>query len=122
MRLIGIVTFATTALGYSCGLSQALHADQRSSDYRNLSCAELAQEGRAISRKGFALSGLKAGLGGSDGTATAPAIVIVWPATSLIGNSQRSDNLALALKQMDAIEQASVESQCSIRFQRAPGS
>jgi len=65
-------------------------------------------------------SGLQAGLGGSDSTPTAPAIVIVWPATSPVGPRQRSEDLALAFKQMDAIEQASVESQCSIRFQRPP--
>ena len=84
----------------------------------NLTCAQLAQESRAISKRGFVLSGLKAGLGGSDGTATAPATVIVWPATSSVGDKQRSENLALALKQMDAAEQASIESQCSIRFLR----
>jgi hypothetical protein len=120
MHFIGIVTFATAALG--CGLAQALPADQPSSDYRKLTCTELAQEGRAISKRGFMLSGLKAGLGGSNGTATAPAIVIVWPATSPVNDRQRSDNLALALKQMDAVEQASIGSQCSIRFQRPPGS
>jgi hypothetical protein len=120
MRFIGIVTFTMAALG--CGPSQALPADSPSNDYRKLTCIELAQEGRAISQRGFTLSGLKAGLGGSDGTATAPAIVIVWPATSPAGDRQRSDNLALALKQMDAVEQASIESQCSIRFQRPPAS
>jgi len=82
----------------------------------------LAKEGRAISKRGFMLSGLKAGLGGSDGTETAPAIVIVWPVTSPVGDKQQSEDIALAFKQMDAIEQASIESQCSIRFQRPPAS
>jgi hypothetical protein len=119
MRFIGIVTFATAAaLSCTCGLAQIASAP--SNEYRKLTCSELAEEGRAISKRGFTASGLKAGLGGSDGTQTAPAIVIVWPETPPVDHPQRSEALALAFKQMDAIEQASVESQCSIRFQRPP--
>ncbi len=116
MRFVGFVTFATAALSCTSGRAQELPAYSSSSDYRKLTCTELAQEGRAISKRGFMLSGLKAGLGGSDGTKTAPAIVIVWPATSPVGDGQRSENLALTLKQMEAVEQASMESQCSLRF------
>jgi hypothetical protein len=120
MRFIGIVTFATAALSCTSGLTQI--ASSPSNDYRKLTCSELAQEGRAISKRGFMASGLEAGLGGSDGTTTAPAIVIVWPETSPVDPRLRSENLALAFKQMDAIEQASIQSQCSIRFQRPPPS
>jgi hypothetical protein len=122
MRAIGVVTFATAALSCSAALAQNLPASMPSSDYRKLTCPELAQEGRAISRRGFVLSGLKAGLGGRDVTESAPAIVIIWPVASPVGDKQQSENLALALKQMDAIEQASIASQCSIRFQRPPAS
>jgi hypothetical protein len=120
MRIIGIVTFAAAALSDASGLAQSSPVYMPSNNYRTLTCPELAQEGRAISKKGFMLSGLKAGLGGSEGTEAAPAIVIVWPVTSPHGYKQQLENLALADKQMDAIEQASVESQCSIRFQRPP--
>ena len=122
MRFIGIVTFAMAALSCTSGLAQNLPAYTPSSDYRKLTCPELEQEGRAISKRGFMLSGLKAGPGGRDGTETAPAIVIVWPGTSPVGDKQQSEKLALAFKQMDAIEQASIGSQCSIRFQRPPAS
>jgi hypothetical protein len=44
------------------------------------------------------------------------------PVTSPVGDKQQLENLALAFKQMDAIEQASIASQCSIRFQRPPAS
>jgi hypothetical protein len=115
MRLVGIATLATAVLSCAPGLAQS----SLSSDYRKLTCSELAQEGRAISKRGFMLSGLEAGLGGTDGTRTAPAIVIVWPSPE--SDSKRSENLTLALKQMEAVEQASVASQCSIRFQRSPG-
>jgi hypothetical protein len=78
----------------------------------------LTQKGHAISRQGFAASGLPVGRGGSDATETAPAVVIVWPLSSKIGDKQQSDKLALAENQINALEQASIASQCSIRFQR----
>jgi hypothetical protein len=113
MRLVGVATFVLAVL--SCAAASA----QNSSDYRKLTCAQLEQEGRAISKKGFVPSGLEAGLGGMDGTKTAPAIIIIWPSTAPAGDGKRSDNLALALRQMEAVEQASIASQCSIRFQRS---
>ena len=120
MRFVGIVTFATAALSCCAGLAQNIPASTPSDDYRKMTCLELEQEGRAISKRGFVLSGLKAGPGGSDGTRLTPAMVIVWPVTSPIADKQQSDNLALALKQMNAVEEASIASQCSIRFQRSP--
>jgi len=122
MRAIGVVTFAAAALSSSVALAQNLPASVQSSDVRKLTCLEIAKEGRAISKRGFQLSGLKAGSGGSDSTETAPAIVIVWPVASPVGGKPQSENLMLALRQMDAIEQASIASQCSIRFQRLPAS
>jgi hypothetical protein len=119
MRFIGISALAMAAFG----CTSALGADSASysslaSEYRNLTCAQLAQEGHAISKRGFVLAGLKAGQGGTDGTATAPTTVIVWPTNATVDDKQRSDKLALALQQMDAAEQASIASQCSIQFLR----
>jgi hypothetical protein len=118
MRFIGVVTSAIAALVYSSGL--ALDLPAYLSEYRKFSCAELAREGREISKRGFLILGLAAGSGGSDGSPTAPAIVIVWPTSSTPVDGERSASLALAIKQMEALEQASIESQCSIRFQRLP--
>ena len=116
-RFLGIMMFAATALNCTSGAAAGLSASWPTNEYRNLSCAELAQEGRTISKRGFTLSGLKPGLGGSDGTATAPALVFVWPEPTASEKPLPTD-LVLASKQMDAIESASVERQCSIRFQR----
>ena len=113
MRFIAVTTLTIAVL--SCSAAVALDL---SSDYRNLTCTQLEQEGRAISKRGFVLSGLEAGVGGVDSSKTATAVVILWPAL----DGLRSDNLALASRQMEAIEQASIASQCSIRFQRPPGS
>jgi hypothetical protein len=117
VRFIAVTTLAIAVL--SCRAALALDL---SSDYRNLTCTQLEQEGHATSKRGFALSGLEAGVGRVDGSKTATAVVILWPSTPPAGDGMRSDNLALASRQMEAIEQASIASQCSIRFQRPPGS
>jgi len=117
VRFIGVTTLAITVLSCSAAVAQ----NSLSDDYRNLSCLQLEQEGRAISKRGFMFSGLEAGIGGVDGSKTAPSVVILWPSIP-DRDRTRSDNLALALRQMEAIEQASIASQCSIRFQRSPGS
>jgi hypothetical protein len=118
MRFFGVMTVAAAALGCTPGLAQTLPASVSSSTYREFTCLQLTQKGHAISRLGFAASGLPAGRGGSDATETAPAVVIVWPLSSTIGDKQQLDKLALAENQMNALEQASIASQCSIRFQR----
>jgi hypothetical protein len=119
MRFIGIVTLAA-ALSCTPGLAQTSPPNASANAYREFTCLQLAQEGRAVSKRGFAASGLPAGPGGSDSTEKAPAIVIVWPVSSQAGDKQQSDKIALANTEMDALEQASVASQCSIRFQRPP--
>jgi hypothetical protein len=118
VRFIGVTTLFAVVLSCTIALAQ----DSSSSDYRKLTCPQLAQAGRAISKRGFALSGLEAGLGGVDGTLTSPAIVIVWPSAAPVGDGKRSETLVLASRQMEAVEQASIASQCSIRFQRPAGS
>jgi hypothetical protein len=118
MRIIDIVTLVA-ALNCTPSLAQTPPANASANAFREMTCLQLAQEGRAISKRGFAASGLPAGRGGSELTEAAPAVVFVWPASSQAGDKQRSDKIALANNEMDALEQASVASQCSIRFQRA---
>ena len=119
MRFIQIMTCAAT-LGCAPGWAQTLPKYVPPSAYRALSCDQLVQEGRAVSKRGFLASGFKAGQGGSDATPSASAIVFLWPEMSFDRDKRRSENISVAVGQMDAIEQASVESQCSIRFQQSP--
>ena len=118
MRFIGVAPLLVLVLSCTATLAQ----DPTLNDYRKLTCPQLEQEGRVISKRGFMLSGLEAGLGGMESTKTTPPIVILWPSTSPVSDGKRSENLALALRQMEAVEQASIASQCSIRFQRPTGS
>jgi hypothetical protein len=70
-----------------------------------------------VSRKGFVLSGLAPGTGGADTTDAKSAIIIVWPA-SADASADKISRLRYAESQIDALEQASIESQCSIEFKR----
>jgi hypothetical protein len=85
--------------------------------YRALTCPQIVQEARAVSRKGFVLSGLAPSTGGADNTDTKSAIIIVWP-DSTSASADKMSRLRYAKSQIDALEQASIESQCSIEFQR----
>lgn len=86
--------------------------------YQALTCPQIVQEARSISRKGFALSGLQPGTGGSDNTETKSAVILVWP-TSPNATAEKLSQLRYADSQMDALERASVASQCSIFFQHS---
>jgi hypothetical protein len=118
MRTFNFVAFVAV-LGCTQSLAQN-SPDVSPTTYQNFTCLQLAHEGRSISKKGFALSGLESGKGGSDATETTSAVVIVWPTSRSVGDKQRLANLAHADSEMNALEQASIESQCSIRFQRPP--
>jgi hypothetical protein len=119
MRIVGIASFAAV-LGCTSGLAQTPPVNASANAYRAMTCLQLAQEGRAISKRGFEASGLPPGRGGTDPTELLLAIIFVWPVSSQAGDRQPSDKLALANHEMDALEQASIASQCSIRFQQTP--
>jgi hypothetical protein len=96
------------------GLSQGAPISPRT--YRDFTCAQLVQEGHLVSRKGFLLSGLQPGSGGTDPTETKSAVIIVWPTTSRNLSAETLSDLKYAENQIDALEEASVSSQCSIQF------
>jgi hypothetical protein len=120
MRIMMFALFGT-AFGCTPGLAHGPGEQVSPMIYQKLTCLQIALEGRSISKKGFALAGLQAGTGGSDGSETASAIVIVWPKPSHVSD-ERLAKLAHADSEMDALEQASIQNQCSIQFKRFPKS
>ena len=113
------VRFAMLAVVLCLGPSRAEEPSAAVSpgSYRALTCPQIVQQARAVSRMGFVLSGLAPGTGGADGTETKSAIIIVWP-PSVSASPDKISKLRYAKSQIDALEQASIESQCSIEFQR----
>jgi hypothetical protein len=110
-----ILVFAVLGMVLFCTSSSAQSSEKISSTtFNNFTCLQIAEEGRSMSKKGFVLAGLQAGTGGSVGSETKSAVVIVWPP------AKNSEELAQADRDMNALEQASVGGQCSIQFQRSP--
>ena len=116
MKMRALV-FAAFGAILSCTSSLAQSPSEKisSTRYNNLTCLQIAQEGHSISKKGFVLAGMQAGTGGSDGSETKSAVVIVWPTMAT-----NSEQLAYADSEMNALEQASIGGQCSIQFKRPP--
>jgi hypothetical protein len=79
--------------------------------YRGFSCAQLLLEGRGISMRASALAGER-NVKGADAN-TEPTVVL--PAV-LNRNGNMSGELAVLRGQMQAIEEAAIESQCEIEF------
>jgi hypothetical protein len=87
--------------------------------YQNHSCAQLAQEAQGVSSRAAQVSGAQDAKRTNDAVATGVAIVIFWPAAFLVGgDGPTAAELAQLKGQMVAIEQASIQKNCAIAFQR----
>ncbi len=76
----------------------------------------MAQE---VSRKGFGLLGLQPGAGEAKHAEAKSAVIVLWPASSK-APAEGTLNFRYIESQIEALEQASIESQCSILFERPP--
>jgi hypothetical protein len=87
--------------------------------YQNHTCAQLAAEAQGVSSRAAQVSGAQDQKRTNDQIATGVAIVVFWPAAFLVGgDGPTAAELAQLKGQMVAIEQASVQKNCGIRFQR----
>src|SRR5215210_6621818 len=87
--------------------------------YQNHTCAQLAQEAQGVSSRAAQVSGAQDSKRTNDAVATGVAIVIFWPAAFLVGgDGPTAAELAQLKGQMVAIEQASIQKNCGISFQR----
>jgi hypothetical protein len=99
-----------------------IHADQAGppispDTYRTLSCKQILQEARAVARRGSALVGSRPNISGSNNdTGTEATVIIDWPTST--NKPDEIAKLRYAENQIDALELASIDSQCSIEFDR----
>jgi hypothetical protein len=88
--------------------------------YQNHNCQQLAAEAQGVSARAAQVSGAQDSKRTNDQIATGVAIVVFWPAAFLVGgDGPMAAELANLKGQMLAIEQASIQKQCGISFQRA---
>jgi hypothetical protein len=89
--------------------------------YQSYNCQQLSQEAQAVSARASAVAGAQDQKRTNDQIATTAAIVIFWPAAFFVsGDGPVAAELAQLKGQMVAIEQASIQKKCGIKFQQPP--
>lgn len=88
--------------------------------YHSYSCRELSVEAQRVSSAAASAAGVQDSQRTKDALATTAALVVFWPAVFFIGGDNANTAELSRLKgQMQAIEAASIQKKCGIRFNRA---
>ena len=121
LRMIAAAGIAA-ALGACASKSNEITAAYVSPvTYQSYSCQQLSQEAQAVSARASAVAGAQDQKRTNDQIATTAAIVIFWPAAFFVsGDGPVAAELAQLKGQMVAIEQASIQKKCGIKFQQPP--
>lgn len=87
-------------------------------NYSKWTCRELEEEAQRVSAAAAAATGVQNSKATGDAVATGVALVVFWPAAFLIkGDGAGAANLANLKGEMQAIQTASTQKKCNIRFQ-----
>lgn len=88
--------------------------------YSKWTCKELEEEAQRVSNAAAVATGTQNSKATGDAVATGVALVVFWPAAFLIkGDGATAANLANLKGEMQAIQTASTQKKCGIRFQQA---
>ena len=89
--------------------------------YQNLSCQQLGAEAERISRRASEAAGVQDTTRTNDAWGDRRGHRSVLPAAFFVkGDGQNAAELARLKGEFEAIEQASIQKSCGLRFQRAP--
>jgi len=121
MKSIALLFAAAALAGCASKSSEITPAYVSPIMYQNHTCAQLAQEAQGVSARAAQVSGAQDSKRSNDQVATGVAIVVFWPAAFLVGgDGPMAAELAQLKGQMVAVEQASIQKKCGIKFQQAP--
>ena len=115
-----LVSAACLALAGCASSSDKIAASYISPlQYQNYSCPQLGEEAQRISARVTQVSGAQDEKATKDAVATTAAIIIFWPAAFLVGgNDQTTAELARLKGEFEAVEKASVQKNCGMRFEQ----
>jgi hypothetical protein len=113
------------AAGMLCGCASS--ADKVTASYvsplayQHYTCQQIGAEGERVSRRAAEAAGVQDQKATNDAVATGVALVLFWPAAFMIsGDGQTAAELGRLRGEMDALEQASIQKNCGIRFAKPP--
>ncbi|MEZ5792384.1 MAG: hypothetical protein R3D34_16905 [Nitratireductor sp.] len=121
------LTKNTVALAITCSLVAACAkpADQIAAayvtplQYENYTCDQLSAEAARVSARAAQAMGVQQQKATGDAVAVGVGVILFWPALFFIkGNGASEAEVARLKGEMDALEQASIQKQCGIQFQR----
>ena len=114
-----VASFTLALMGCASKSSDIMPAYVSPVTYQSYTCHQLGLEAQALSTRAAQVSGAQDQKRTSDAVATGVAVVVFWPAAFLVGgDGPMAAELANLKGQMVAVEQASVQKNCAIQFQR----
>jgi hypothetical protein len=123
MRRVVFLLYAGLVAG--CASSSTEIAAQYVSpiQYQHYSCSQIAAEVQRVSRRVAEVSGVQDEKASGDAVATGVAIVLFWPAAFFIkGDGATAAELGRLKGEFEALEQASIQKKCGLRFERPTAS
>jgi hypothetical protein len=118
-RVLAMTAAAATLTACASKSSEISAAYVSPVSYQSYSCQQLSQEAQSVSARAAAVAGAQDQKRSNDQIATGVAIVIFWPAAFLVGgDGPVAAELGQLKGQMVAIEQASIQKKCGIKFQQ----
>jgi hypothetical protein len=89
--------------------------------YQSYTCAQLAEEAQRISAAATTAAGVQDNQATKDAVATTVGVIVFWPTLLMIGGDKvNAAQLAQLKREMDAIQQTSIQKRCSIQFHTEP--
>lgn len=85
--------------------------------YESFSCRQIGEEATRISARASHAMGVQDQQASDDAGVTALSLILFWPAVFFIdGDDTNAVEVARLKGEMDALEQASIQKNCDIRF------
>lgn len=87
--------------------------------YQSYSCEQLQMEAQRISSRAAEISGVQDKKASSDAVKMGVGVILFWPTLFFIkGDGTTAAEVGRLKGEMDAVEQASIQKNCGIHFQR----
>jgi hypothetical protein len=87
--------------------------------YQSYSCAQIAQEAQRVSQRAAQAAGIQDEKSTNDAVAMGVGLVLFWPGLLFIkGDGTTAAELGRLKGEFEALEQASIQKNCDIQFQR----